>query len=212
MAEKATDVKAETIAVPEVSFEEYLARYAADFYEWEGGRLIKMTPIHERHDALTTYLRVLLETYLVLQTIGMVRGAPFTMKLETAPSGREPDLQVILEGNPHYTPTGMFGPADLCIEVVSLESIERDHGTKLEEYEKGGVREYWIIDSLRREARFLRLDEESGRYIAYREGAEGNYQTPLLPRLRLHVPTLWRDPLPNPLMVAEGVKAMMGES
>jgi hypothetical protein len=32
------------VAATHISFEEYLAKFAADFYEWVGGSTIKMTP------------------------------------------------------------------------------------------------------------------------------------------------------------------------
>ncbi|MCQ3931911.1 MAG: Uma2 family endonuclease [Chloroflexi bacterium] len=209
MAEKLLPM--ENVVAVGVPHEDYLEHYASDFYEWIDGVVIKMTPIHERHDLLTAYLRAIFDTYFALKPLGIVRSAPFSMKLENVPSTREPDLQIILNENPFYTPTGMQGPADVCIEVVSLESIERDHGTKLGEYEKGGVGEYWIIDPLRRETRFMRLDKLEGRYLAYREDENGDYQTPNLPGLRLHVPTLWLDPLPNPLQIADAIKAMLAE-
>ena len=199
---------AENVLARDVSFEDYLERYAADYCEWVDGVVIKMAPIHEQHDALTTYIRNLLDVYLGLRPIGRARSAPFVMKLDR---GREPDVQIIFTDNPHYTPTGMVGPADICIEVVSPESVERDHGTKLAEYEQGGVPEYWIIDPLRREARFHRLSEAGG-YLAYQEDADDFYTTPQLPDFRLHVPTLWATPLPDPLAVVDAVKAMLTEA
>lgn len=60
---------------------------------------------------------------------------------------REPDVQVILDNYPgEFTEIGMIGPADICIEIVSPESVTRDRGEKFSEYEQAGVTEYWIID------------------------------------------------------------------
>lgn len=200
----------ETVAA-EVSYDEYMARYAADFYEWAGGAVIKMSPVTARHDGLTYYLRTVLASYFALRAIGTVRGEPFVMRLPATDSAREPDLQVILHTNPgDLTDTAMIGPADLCIEVVSSESVERDYGEKFAEYEKAGVREYWIIDPLRQEAHFYRLDEV-GLYRRQTEDADGNYHTPQLPGLALHIPTLWQPTLPDPIAVGQAVRAMLGE-
>ncbi|MDB5293010.1 MAG: hypothetical protein JWL69_4251, partial [Phycisphaerales bacterium] len=38
------------------------------------------------------------------------------------------------------------GAPDLIMEVVSPDSIDRDWREKYQEYEKAGVREYWLID------------------------------------------------------------------
>ncbi len=194
-----------------VSFETYLEKYAADFHEWVQGGVVKMAPVSSKHDQITFYLRLLLETYFEMKPLGQVASSPFVMRLPGTVSAREPDIQVILNTNPsERTDTYMDGPADICIEVVSPESVERDHGEKFAEYEKGGVREYWIIDPLRDEGRFYRLDE-AGRYRRHAEDEAGHYRTPQLPGLALHVPTLWQDSLPGPGATVQAVGAMLQE-
>lgn len=192
-----------------VSAEDYLAHYAADHCEWVGGTVVKTAPVTLRHLRMVAYLRNLVDAYLSLNPIGLTIGAPFVMRVEAAESYREPDLQVILRSNSgQLTDTAMIGPADICIEVVSPESIARDYGQKFEEYEKGGVQEYWIIDPERREARFLRR-QSTGLYATMPLDDAGYYQTPLLPRLALHVPTLWQDPLPDFFAIGQAVQAMV---
>lgn len=185
--------------------------YAHDYSEWVRGEVIPLAPISAEHDALNTYLGNLLQAYLELRPVGAMRRAPFVMQLDVVGTRREPDIQVILTGNPgKLTDTAMVGPADLCIEIVSPESTVRDHGEKLAEYEQAGVREYWIIDPRRKTARFNRLDE-SGAYSAINPDADGHYHTPLLPGLQLDVATLWRSPLPGLFATGEAVRAMLPE-
>src|SRR5450432_3687625 len=223
---EATQVAAETIAVPvaetavEVPFDDYMARYAADFYELAQGALIKMSPVSSTHDRILRYLALLFEAYLELTQNGEIRIAPFVMRLPGVNNGREPDLQVILKtNNGELTETYQNGPADLCIEVVSPESVKRDHGEKFEEYERGGVPEYWIVDPLHNECRFYRLGETAVEiveneppvkmYVRAEQDAEGLYRTPALPGLVLHVPTLWQPRLPGPAAVVEAVRGMV---
>jgi Uma2 family endonuclease len=202
-------VPAGEIVATNVSEKEYLAQYAEHFCEWVRGVVIQMTAVSLEHDRLADYLRDVLKTYLTFNPIGRIVGAPFVMRFEE--SFREPDLQVILNDNPgRLTATAMIGPADLCIEVVSEESSARDYGDKFAEYEKAGVREYWIIDPLRGEARFHRL-QDSKRYALIQPDDGGHYGTPLLPRLALHVPSLWQDPLPNIVETVEAVRKMLAE-
>ncbi|MBN1965507.1 MAG: Uma2 family endonuclease [Anaerolineae bacterium] len=181
----------------DVSAEDYLEQYAEHHYEWVKGVVVKMAPVSAKHDDLTGYLRELFRAYFALHPIGIVRSEPFVLRIETTPSYREPDLQVILNDNPgELTDTAMIGPADICIEVVSPGSVAIDHGEKFEEYEAAGVREYWIVDPLREECRFYRL-QESGRYATFQPDEADTYHTPLLPHFALHVPTLWQSTLPD---------------
>lgn len=192
-----------------ISAEEYMEQYAHDHYEWVRGEVTKMTPVSYTHDALAKYLLILLESYLSLRSVGVVLREPFVMRLDDVEARREPDLQVILEGNPgELTDTAMIGPADICVEIVSPESVARDYGQKFAEYEKAGVKEYWLIDPTRKTALFYRLNEE-GIYKLVATDEDNNYQTPLLPELRLHVLTLWQEKLPNVITIVEAVQGML---
>lgn len=195
--------------VRHISVEEYEEHYAHDRYEWAGGVLIKMSPVSGTHDLLTGYLYKLLDAYLTLRPLGVIRRDPFMMRVDATNSRREPDLQVILKTNAgQLTETAMVGPADICIEVVSAESVARDYGEKFKEYEQGGVREYWIIDPLRKLPFFYRVGNENV-YTLVALDDQGNYQTPLLPDFRLHVPTLWQSDLPDFFAIGEAVQAML---
>ena len=191
-----------------VSEEEYLDKYAEHFCEWVNGTVIKIAPASGRHDETLRYGARLLEAYFEIEPIGVLRQMPFLMRLSTGVN-REPDLLVILNANiDRLTETSVNGAADICIEVISPESVKRDRGEKFDEYEKGGVGEYWIWDILRAETLFYRLNE-AGVFVRHTEDTDGNYRTPLLPRFVLNVPTLWRDKLPGPAATARSVAAML---
>jgi len=204
-----SDVMGEIVAT-NVSLEDYMENYAANHCEWIEGVVIRVSPGELKHNNLIYFLYQLLTSYFELSPIGRVIGQPFVMRLAAFPKRRrEPDLLVVLNTNPHnLNNTFLDGPADICIEIVSEDSVDRDHGDKFKEYEKGGVPEYWIIDPIHKETRFHRLTEE-GRYNRQAEGADGNYRTPALPGLVLHVPTLWKDELPGPGATSAAVKAML---
>jgi Uma2 family endonuclease len=194
----------EDIVATGVSFEDYLEHHAEHRREWLEGVVVKTVAIIERHDMLNSYLRMMLEAYFALNPLAVVRGEPYVMKLPN--SGREPDLMVIMNDNPHpRRKTFMDGPADIVIEILSPGSERTDLGDKFVEYEKGGVREYWIFDHLRRRTFFYRRNEE-GLFILHAEGEDGHYTTPLLPKFKLHVPTLWESVLPNFYAIGELVK------
>ncbi len=198
------------VVARDVSEDDYMEYFAAYHHEWVRGYVIKMAPIRLQHDKLIGYLRTLFLSYLALSgEKGDVVGEPFVMRLAAVESRREPDLQVILEANlPNLKDTYMDGPADICIEVVSPSNAAVDYGEKLEEYEQGGVGEYWLFDPQRRAAYFYH-QQETGGYLSVSADADGNYRTPRLPKFVLNVPTLWQDELPNVVQIMETVRAML---
>jgi Uma2 family endonuclease len=196
------------IVATDISWDTYMAHYAADFCEWIEGIVIKMSPVYDRHDDLTQFFIMLFNAYFSHNPIGRIRVAPFVMKLKRS---REPDIQVILDSNPNTLHTTfMEGAADICIEIISPESVGRDSGEKFLEYEAGGVREYWLFDPLRREARFYRLDD-TGVYILQKLDDHDAYRTPLLPDFVLQVSLLWQSPPPNFLQIVDIMKTMMNK-
>lgn len=196
-----------------ISLDDYMVHYAANFCEYVEGAVIRMSPVHEGHDRLAYYLRLLLDAYFELRPHGQLRSAPFVLRLPAFPERRrEPDIQVILDANPGtLNKTCMDGPADICIEIISPESIARDRGEKYVEYERGGVREYWLFDPERREADFYRLNTD-GQYIRQHIAPDAAYTTPLLPGLQIALPALWDDPLPGPAATAAHVATMLASS
>jgi Uma2 family endonuclease len=118
------------------------------------------------------------------------------MRLETRPSGREPDLVFIAtEHLDRLKDTYLDGPADLAVEVVSPDSDVRDRSEKFREYEGAGIPEYWLLDPIRREALFYRLGDD-GRYHLVPIGEDGLFRSVVLPGFTLRIAWLWQRPLP----------------
>jgi Uma2 family endonuclease len=192
-----------------MSAQEYWDHYAHDFYEWRNGEASKLPVVTQDHQEAWIFIRTLIDAYFIIRPVGTTIMSPFLMHLVATESFWEPDIQVILKTNPiQLTACEMPGPADIVVEIVTLDSIERDYGTKFVEYEKGGVKEYWLIDPLRRIAHFFRLNIE-GLYQLFTPDIDGHYETPALPGLKIHVPTLWNKPLPHIVQTMDMVKAML---
>ena len=188
----------------------YMQHYAIHGYEWVDGVLHKMSPMTSMHEDILNYLRNIFLTYLDIRPIAKLHTDRFVMRLALPDkvTRREPDLMLILHDNPHtLTDTLMDGPADICIEIVSRGYESVDYGDKLAEYEQGGVREYWIIDPSRQQTTFYRLND-SGHYQRH-ETPDDIYTTPLLPDLKLHLPTLWQPELPSIRQVVKQIEAML---
>jgi Uma2 family endonuclease len=155
------------------------------------------SPASDRHQDLADFLTSVTRVYVQVRELGIVRSAPFQMKLE---NGREPDLLFLKsEHLDRMHTTFLDGPADLVVEIVSQESVGRDRGEKFNEYADGGVPEYWLIDPQRQRADFYQLQE--GEYISLLSGKQGKYVSAQMSGFWLQVEWLWQDQLPLPIQV-----------
>ena len=165
--------------------------------EWVDGKIIEMAPPNLGHQDILVFLTLWIGTYVDRFRLGRIYVPPTLMYLPSRPSGREPDLMFIANEHLHRLErTYVNGPADLAVEIVSPDSVIRDGRDKLAEYEQAGVREYWIIDELRDEARFFVLDE-LGKYQRAPVTVDGIYTSTVIPGLRLRISWLWQRPLPT---------------
>jgi Uma2 family endonuclease len=184
-----------------MSYDEFLER-ADEFTwaEWVNGEVIVLSPASQRHQLISGFLNTILRLFIEVHSLGEVLIAPFQMKLGPNLSGREPDLLFISNKNKDRLKANRLdGPADLVIEIISPESFIRDRGEKYIEYEMAGVKEYWIIDPIRKQAEFYFL--EDGMYqLAYVE-KDGIFHSREIDGLWIDVNWLWQDPLPPTLPI-----------
>ena len=87
------------------------------------------------------------------------------------------------------------GPADLVVEIMSPESVQRDRVTKYEEYQEAGVQEYWLIDPLSHQVNFFERNEQ-GQYHATPISADDIYHSKVLAGLWIKTEWLWQSPPP----------------
>jgi Uma2 family endonuclease len=76
--------------------------------------------------------------------------APFDVKLNDSPlTIVQPDLMVVCDKN-KLDGKRCNGAPDFIIEIVSPGNLSDDYIRKLYYYKNAGVREYWIVDPLRK--------------------------------------------------------------
>lgn len=112
---------------------------------------------------------------------------------------RKPDLGVVLDDNPVpllLTDSRYNGIFDICVEAIgdlTQETIERDTVHKKEEYERLGVREYYILDYTGKAMAFYRLNQ-SGKYEEI-EPIDGDIiQSEVLPGFGFRISDLHKQP------------------
>jgi Uma2 family endonuclease len=185
-----------------MSYEEFL-EWVPDgtLGEWVDGEAMILVTSSERHVRYLLLFTNLLSAYVDVFGLGRVFPAPFQMRLSFRPSGREPDLMVVL--NRHLDRVRRLwleGPADLVMEFVSEHTADNDLRIKLHEFETAGVPEYVTVET--REGRdgvqFRRRDEH-GRLALVEPDERGRYHSEVLPGFWFDPAWLTEEPLPKAL-------------
>jgi len=166
--------------------------------EWVDGEVIVFVPPAVPHQHLLWFLGTLLGLFVRRRQLGTLLLAPFEMRLGRV--SREPDILFVAERHAErLTPQRLIGAADLAIEIISPDSVQRDRRVKLAEYAAARIPEYWLIDSRPGAdgADFLTLTD--GVYEALPVDPLSRVRSRVLPGFWLDPEWLRRDPLPDPL-------------
>ncbi len=179
-----------------ISFEEYLEMDVEGAYlEWIDGKIIGFMPNNLKHQQILGFLITIVGLFVEAHNLGTVIQAGYVMKLEKQRRGREPDLVFVRKENAGLLEHNYLnGAADIAVEIVSPESVDRDRKIKFAEYEAVGVTEYWLIEPERERAEFYRLDEKG----IYRlvETSGGIFRSQVLPEFFLRMEWLWQKDVP----------------
>jgi Uma2 family endonuclease len=196
------EITARTPPPGKITYEAFLAWADEDTRaEWVDGEVVILSPSSDKHQNLAGFLSALLRYFVEAHQSGLVLFAPFQMKTGPDLPGREPDILFIAhEHLDRLKNVYLDGPADLVVEIISPDSRGRDRGEKFYEYEQGGVREYWLLDPLRRQAEFYQRGA-NGIFHPVLVGEDGIYRSVVLEGLWLKVDWLWQEPLPPLLTV-----------
>ncbi len=178
-----------------ISYEQFLEWLDEDTWaEWVDGEVELISPVSLQHSDVLAFLMSILRVYVSAKELGIVLTEPFQMKTGADLPGRSPDILFVSAARRGLLRrTYLDGPADLVVEIVSPESEQRDRVHKFAEYERGGVREYWLIDPEKRLAEFYALNEE-GKYVLQMGGERGEYRSTVLEGFWMSIEWLWDLP------------------
>ncbi len=180
-----------------ITFDEYLdLEIEGAHLEWIDGKVIGFMANNLQHQEIGSFLEMLMRLYAEVNNLGRIVRGGFAMKLEPQRRGREPDLIFVSKKRINLLKRKYLdGAADIAVEIVSPESIERDNEIKFGEYEKAGIKEYWLIDPQENRAEFYRLNAEG--FYRLVETSDGIFRSDVLPGFFLRVEWLWRENLPT---------------
>ena len=78
-----------------------------------------------------------------------------------------PDLMVICDKRAAEKDEGVFVPPDIVVEVVSKSNAGTDYIRKLNTYFTFGIKEYWIVDPIRKKIRIYDMFSDPADYKEY---------------------------------------------
>ena len=131
------------------------------------GELYDMAPPSRIHQRLISQLTVTISNYIRSQSGSCeVYPAPFAVNLTSnEQTWVEPDISVICDKQ-KLSDRGCEGAPDWIIEIVSPSSSRLDYFVKLFKYRSSGVREYWIVNPMKKTVQTYSFegDENSVQY------------------------------------------------
>ncbi len=183
-----------------MTFEEFLSTGEEVRAEWVDGEVVLMSEVNWDHQKILGFLFALLKHGAENGDAGEVTGEPFIMKTGPDLPGRSPDILFVAKENlGRLRRNYLEGPADLVVEIVSPDSGARDRRDKLLEYEKGKVREYWLIDPQRKQAEFYRLEDNV--FHLLKPDQEGKVRSKVLDVVWIKPKWLWQEKPPQLMQV-----------
>lgn len=135
-------------------------------YELRDANLIEMPSPKPKHQTIVSNIYDIIKPFVKAQHLGKIFLSPLDVVFQQS-NVVQPDLIFVAHDNLSIIKESyVAGAPDLLVEVVSKGSVARDYIEKKNDYEKFGVKEYWIVDSLNETIWIYALDE-SGKYALF---------------------------------------------
>jgi Uma2 family endonuclease len=150
--------------------------------ELSEGRLIISPSPTEQHQEIVGNIFFMLRNYLSKYNIGKVLMAPMDTRLKKGII-RQPDIVFMSNEHLDRNTNKRWGIPDLAIEVTSPGTKKEDRKDKYIEYEKAGIKEYWILDPDKQTVEVFTL--ENATYKLFGKWKSGESVLPLLGGTRI---------------------------
>ena len=143
------------------TYEQYEAFSKERRIEVFDGQIFDMASPSQEHQTILTELLVAIRNYLRKKGGGCrVFPAPFDVKLFNNPlTVVQPDLMIICDKD-KLDGKRCNGAPDFIIEIVSASNPSDDYIRKLYYYKNAGVREYWIVNPMKKTVTVFDMEKE----------------------------------------------------
>ncbi len=158
-------------------------------YEIINGELVASPAPALDHGQVIFRLVMAFGLAVVRDKLGRLWTAPGDVELGTH-NVLQPDMFFVAQSRLEIAKERIRGVPDLAIEVVSPGSRVKDYVSKRALYESAGVKEYWIVDPMRRTIDVLFL--ENGVYVTVDAG-DGIARSTVVPGVEIEIFALFDD-------------------
>ncbi len=162
------------VAEKKITIAEFLER--TDFedgyiYELINGEIMRRTSPNLVHQDASMMLSVHLGTFIAAHNLGRLYAAPTDVYLSKVADLVVPDLIFIPTENASYLqPSGyILGVPDLIVEILSKGTHQVDRGDKMRLYKRHGVKEYWLVDPIKKSIEVHVLEDNDYILTSYAE-------------------------------------------
>lgn len=154
--------------------------------EWVDGEVEMMAADSLDHADYGWWLLTVVKEFVSHHRLGTAHGPSVLVRLPRRKRLRMPDVVFVAAGGAAVKrPALIDGAPDLVMEVVSPDSVVRDWHDKYRDYERAGVREYWVIDRAKHRVEAFMLGRD-GKYRGI-DDVEGKIESKVVKGLYLRV-------------------------
>ena len=141
------------------------------WYELINGELVQKQSPSVQHQRISQKIEFALMVYANQTKSGEMFHAPLDVVLDDY-NAYHPDILFIKKERSFIIDAKeqiIIGAPDLVVEILSKSTAPHDKGAKKENYERNGVREYWLVDPVRKSIEVYALIEQRYKLVAYQE-------------------------------------------
>ncbi len=141
------------------------------WYELINGELVqKQSPTYD-HQSISREILVSLTLFARQSRSGQVWSAPLDVVLDDR-NVYQPDIFFVKKERYFIFDEKekiVIGAPDLVVEILSKSTAHKDRGDKRDIYEKYGVREYWLVDPVKKSIEQYAFVHERFKLVSYLE-------------------------------------------